>query len=149
MPALAEIIGVAEPVPTVIVGAGHLGQALANYRNMDLEGFPLRGIFDVNPKLIGLEIRGIPIMDMDDLHDVCRREKVRIGIVTVPAAVAQGAADHLIESGVMGIWNFAPTDLRAPEGIVVHNERLAVGIMSLCFRVKCIMESVTFQEDAD
>jgi redox-sensing transcriptional repressor len=149
VPALAEIIGVAEPVPTVIVGAGHLGQALANYRNLDLEGFPLRGIFDVNPKLIGLEIRGIPIMDMDDLHEICRRERIRIGILTVPAPVAQSAAEQLIEAGVVGIWNFAPTDLKVPEGIVVHNERLAVGIMSLCFRVKCVMEILGSAEDVD
>jgi redox-sensing transcriptional repressor len=149
VPALEEIIGVADPVPTVIAGAGHLGQALANYRNFDLEGFPLRGIFDTNPKLVGLEIRGIPIMDMDDLHDVCMREKVKVGIVTVPAAVAQNVADLLIEAGVVGIWNFAPTDLRAPSDIYVRNERLTVGIMSLSFKVQCILDRHAERLDLD
>jgi redox-sensing transcriptional repressor len=140
VPALEQIIGVDAPVPTVIVGAGHLGQALANYRNFDLEGFPLRGIFDVNPKLIGLEIRGIPILDMDDLPAVCEREEVRIGIITVPTAVAQTVCSQLVEAGVSGIWNFAPTELKTPSYVVVRNERLAVGIMSLSFKVKCIQE---------
>jgi redox-sensing transcriptional repressor len=140
VPALEMIIGIDTPVPSVIVGAGHLGQALANYRNLDVEGFPLRGIFDINPKLVGLEIRGIPIMDMDDLQKVCVGEQVKIGIITVPASVAQHVADQLIDAGVGGIWNFAPTDLKAPTYVVVRNERLAVGIMSLSFKVKCILE---------
>ncbi len=146
VPALAEIIGIDEPMPSVIVGAGHLGQALANYRNFEVEGFPLRGIFDVNPKLIGLEIRGIPIMDMDDLPAVCRRDGVRIGIVTVPATVAQSVADKLVASDITGIWNFAPTDLKVPPHVYVRNERLAVGIMSLSFRVKCILEAPASRE---
>ena len=140
VPALEEIIGIAEPVPTVIVGAGHLGQALANYQNLDQQGFPLRGIFDINPRLVGLEIRGIPIRDMDDLKEICVRECVKIGIVTVPAAVAQQVSDQLVESGVVGIFNFAPTDLRLPPGVALRNERLAVGIMSLSFKVKCILQ---------
>ncbi|MFH1841962.1 MAG: redox-sensing transcriptional repressor Rex [bacterium] len=147
--ALEQIIGIATPVSTVIVGAGHLGQALANYQSFDLEGFPLRGIFDVNPKLVGLEIRGIPIMDMDDLSKVCLAEKVKVGIVTVPAPVAQQVADELVESGVVGIWNFAPTDLKVPPYVVVRNERLAVGIMSLSFKVKCILEQQSDRVDND
>jgi redox-sensing transcriptional repressor len=149
VPALETIIGIDEPVPTVIVGAGHLGQALANYRNFELEGFPLRGIFDINPKLVGLEIRGIPIMDMDDLQKVCMREQVKVGIVTVPAVVAQTVADQLVECGVVGIWNFAPADLKAPPYVVVRNERLAVGIMSLSFKVKCIIEEQANRLDFD
>lgn len=140
VPALEKIIGIAEPVPTVIIGAGHLGQALANYRNFELEGFPLRGIFDVNPKLAGLEIRGIPIRDVDELEDFVQAEEIRIGILTVPAAVAQSMADRLVASGVVGIWNFAPIDIKVPRHIAVRNERLAVGLMALSFKVKCLLE---------
>lgn len=140
VPALEMIIGIAEPVPTVIVGAGHLGQALANYQNLDLQGFPIRGVFDINPKLVGLEIRGMPIRDMDELEEVCRREKVKVGIVTVPVAVAQQVADRLVECGVVGLLNFAPTDLKVPAGVAVRNERLTVGIMTLSFKVKCILQ---------
>jgi redox-sensing transcriptional repressor len=149
VPALEEIIGISTPVPTVIVGAGHLGQALANYQNLDLQGFPLRGIFDTNPKLVGLEIRGIPIRDMDDLAEVCEQEQVKIGIVTVPAAAAQQVTYQLVEAGVVGIFNFAPTDLKVPSGVVVRNERLAVGIMSLSFKVKCILQEMAQKKGSD
>lgn len=140
VPALEQIIGIAVPQPTVIVGAGHLGQALANYQNLELQGFPVIGIFDVNPKLIGLEIRGQPVRDMDELEPVIRDKNVRIAILTVPTANAQAVTDRLVKSGVIGIFNFAPTDLKVPKGVVVRNERLAVGIMSLSFKVKCIVE---------
>ena len=140
VPALEQIIGISVPQPTVIVGAGHLGQALANYQNLELQGFPVIGIFDVNPKLIGLEIRGQPVRDMDELEPVIRDKGVRIAILTVPTANAQAVTDRLVKSGVVGIFNFAPTDLKVPKGVVVRNERLAVGIMSLSFKVKCIVE---------
>jgi len=145
VPALEQIIGISVPQPTAILGAGHLGQALANYQNLELQGFPVKGVFDVNPKLIGLEIRGQPVRDMDDLEDVIRSEGIRIAILTVPSAAAQAVADRLVAAGVMGIFNFAPTDLKVPEGIIVRNERLAVGIMSLSFKVKCVLQG---REDA-
>ncbi len=141
VPALEKIIGISQPQPTAIIGAGHLGQALANYQNLDLQGFPVKGIFDTNPKLIGLEMRGQPVQDMDDLEEVIQREKIKIVILTVPAAAAQVVADRLVKAGIIGIFNFAPTDLKVPEGVAVRNERLAVGIMSLSFKVKCILQA--------
>jgi len=140
VPALEQIIGIAEPQPTAIVGAGHLGQALANYQNLELQGFPVHGIFDVNPKLIGLEIRGQPVRDMDELEPVIRERGIRIAILTVPAANAQAVTDRLVRAGIVGIFNFAPTDLKVPDTVVVRNERLAVGIMALSFKVKCILQ---------
>ncbi len=135
--ALEEIIGVNQDVPTVIVGAGHLGQALANYPGLQLQGFPIRGIFDVNPKLQGLEIRGQPIRDLDELEPVCRREGIKIGILTVPASHAQEVATRLVDVGVSGLLNFAPTELKVPDHVSVRHERLTVGIMALSFKVKC------------
>ena len=90
VPALEQIIGIAEPVPTAIVGAGHLGQALANYQNLDVQGFPVRGLFDTNPKLVGMVMRGQPVHDMDDLEKVIGQEKIRIAILTVPAVQRPG-----------------------------------------------------------
>jgi redox-sensing transcriptional repressor len=135
--ALEQIIGVDTPVPTAIVGAGHLGQALANYHGLEIQGFPIRGIFDVNPKLQGLEIRGQPIRDLDELEPVCRQEGIKIGVITVPAGTAQDVANRLVAAGVRGLLNFAPTELRVPEYVSVRHERLTVGIMALSFKVKC------------
>lgn len=147
VPALEKIIGIAEPVPTAIVGAGHLGQALANYQNLELQGFPVRGIFDVNPKLIGLDFRGRTVQDMDEMEESITREKIKIAILTVPSAHAQTVTDRLVAAGVIGIFNFAPTDLKVPVGVAVRNERLAVGIMSLSFKVKCILQGQEAEED--
>ena len=80
-------------------------------------------------------------LDMDDLEEVIQREKIKIVILTVPAAAAQVVADRLVKAGIIGIFNFAPTDLKVPEGVAVRNERLAVGIMSLSFKVKCILQA--------
>ena len=135
--ALEQIIGVDRPVPTAIVGAGHLGQALANYPGLQLQGFPIRGIFDVNPKLQGLEIRGQPIRDLDELEPVCEREGIKIGVITVPAGHAQEVASRLVAAGVTGLLNFAPTELKVPDHVSVRHERLTVGIMALSFKVKC------------
>lgn len=140
VPALEKIIGISNPVPTVIIGAGHLGQALANYQNLDVQGFPVVGIFDVNPKLIGLDFRGVKVQDMDEMESMIRDKKIKIAILTVPGNHAQSVADRLVESGIVGIFNFAPVDLKVPQTVAVRNERLAVGIMSLSFRVKCILE---------
>jgi redox-sensing transcriptional repressor len=147
VPALEKIIGIAEPVHTAIIGAGHLGQALANYQNLDIQGFPVKGIFDVNPKLIGLDFRGTTVQDMDEMEDVIKREKVKIAILTVPSANAQAVTDRLVAAGIVGIFNFAPTDLKVPPTVAVRNERLAVGIMSLSFKVKCILQNSEQKED--
>ena len=72
---------------------------------------------------------------------MCSREAIKIGIVTVPATVAQQVADRLVECGVVGLMNFAPTDLKVPADVAVRNERLTVGMMSLSFKVKCILQS--------
>jgi len=140
VPALEVIIGVSVPQPTAIIGAGHLGQALAYYQNLGLQGFPIKGIFDTNPKLIGLEMRGQPVLDMDELETVVKRENIQIAIVTVPVANAQAVTDRLVAAGIVGIFNFAPTDLKVPVSVAVRNERMAVGIMALSFKVKCILQ---------
>lgn len=147
VPALEKIIGIDEPVPTVIAGAGHLGQALANYKNLGLQGFPIKGIFDVNPRLIGLEIRGQPIRDIEEMPEIVRRENVKIGVVTVPASHAQEVADRMVDAGIMGIFNFAPTDLKVPDTVALRNERMAVGLMALSFNVKCLLEAASFSPE--
>jgi redox-sensing transcriptional repressor len=144
--ALEQILGVDRPVPTAIVGAGHLGQALANYQGLPMQGFPIRGIFDTNPRLHGLEILGQPIRDMDQLEPVCRQEEIKIGVVTVPAGGAQEVANRLIAAGVTGILNFAPTELRVPDHVSVRHERLSVGFMALSFKVKASAKAATKEE---
>ncbi len=141
VPALEEIIGVSVPQPTVIVGAGHLGQALANYGNLAVQGFPVVGVFDTDPAIIGKEMRGQLVRDIADLEAVIAERGVRIAIVAVPVNQAQKVADQLVAAGIVGLYNFAPTDLVLPDDVAVRNERVAVGLMALRFKVKCIMQA--------
>jgi len=83
------------------------------------------------------------------MPDIVKRDHILMGIITVPAANAQQVADRMVEAGIVGIFNFAPTDLKVPEGVVVRNERMAVGIMALSFKVKCILESRLSESPAD
>jgi len=136
VPALEEIIGISEPVPLIIVGAGHLGQALANYGNFERQGFPTRGIFDVDSKLVGTEIRGIPIRPLSEVEQFVKDEGIRLAVLTLPVHAAQEVAERLVAAGVVGFWNFTPTDIKAPPPVVVRNERLAVGLMCLSFKTK-------------
>ncbi len=138
VPALREIIGIDEPVPVVIAGAGHLGQALANYGNFESQGFPMAGLFDVDPELIGTEFRGVPVRPMSEMADYIREHDIRLGVLTVPVGAAQQVAEEMVAAGITGIWNFAPTEIRVEGDVIVRNERLAVGLMCLSFKTKRI-----------
>lgn len=118
-----------------IVGVGHLGTALANYKNFPLLGFQVCALFDVKENLIGQKINGVKIYDFAKLDAVYRRKIIDIGIITVPDAQAQNVADNLISVGVKGIWNFAPIRLSVPPEISIVNEDLSLGLMNLSYHL--------------
>ena len=111
---IAKILGIDRQHNVIIVGAGNLGQAIANYTNFERRGFVIRGMFDINPKLIGLVIRGIEIRSVDDLETFIRENNIQIAALTIPKTKAPEIADRLIKAGIKAIWNFAHTDLVVP-----------------------------------
>ena len=122
-----------------IVGAGNLGQAIANYTNFERRGFIIKGMFDINPKLIGLVIRGIEIRSVDDLESFIRENEIQIAALTIPKTKAPEIADRLVKAGIKAIWNFAHTDLVVPDDVVVENVHLSESLMRLSYRV-CSMQ---------
>lgn len=130
---ICEILGLNREYNTIIIGAGNIGQAVANYMNFDKLGFKLMGIFDINPKLIGLKIRDIEIMDTDYLDKFLKESKVDIAILCVPKNSAQKITNVLIDGGVQGIWNFAPVDLVVPENIIVENVHLSESLLTISY----------------
>ncbi len=132
---LSEVLALQQTQGMVLAGAGHLGQALANYQGFERFGLMLRGIFDVNPKLVGLKIRGIEIQDMDQLVNYIREESIQIGVICTPHQAAQVVCDQMAAAGVRAIWNFSPENVVVPDGVVVQNENLSVGIMNLSYRL--------------
>ncbi|MGI6574274.1 MAG: redox-sensing transcriptional repressor Rex [bacterium] len=133
---IGRIIGLQYQYNMVLVGAGNLGQALANYPNFCRRGFCLKALFDINPKLIGLRINEVEIKDIDELKDYVQEHNISIGIITVPKEAAQNAADLLVSAGVSAIWNFAPVDLKVPDSVILENEHLVDSLMVLAFRLQ-------------
>ena len=119
----------------IIIGAGNLGQALGNYLNFERRGFIFRGMFDINPKLIGLVIRGIEIRSVDELESFIKANDIQIAALTIPKTKAPEIADRLVKAGIKAIWNFAHTDLVVPEDVVVENVHLSESLMRLSYRV--------------
>lgn len=130
---ISKILGLDKEYNIVIVGAGNLGQAIANYQGFSKQGFNLKGIFDKNPKLIGIRIKDIEIKDIDMLPEFIESNSIDIGVLCVPKNSAQEVADIFIEKGVKGIWNFAPADIEVPEGIAVENVHLSESLMTLSY----------------
>lgn len=132
---IGKILGLEEDHHMIIIGAGNLGQALANYAAFEKRGFILKGIFDVNPRLQGVSIRGVPVRMMDELGEFVRENDVEIAALTIPKDKAIEVANILVENGVRAIWNFAHTDLNLPDHVIVENVHLSESLMQLSYKI--------------
>ncbi len=132
---IGKILGLDYNWHIAVVGVGHLGWALANYRNFNSLGFKLVAMFDIDPNKIGQCIKGIEVSDLNCLKEVMQEQTIHIGIIAVPEMYAQEVADKLVEAGVRGIWNFAPRKIKVPATVRVINEDLSVGLSSLSFHL--------------
>lgn len=119
----------------VIIGAGNLGQALANYVRFEKRGFMIVALFDINPALKGTDVRGIPVYMMDDLERYIHANDVQIAVLTLPRSQAPAAAARVVNAGIEAIWNFAPVDLDVPENVLVENVHLSESMMRLTYRL--------------
>lgn len=136
---IGRILGIDRQHNLIIIGAGNLGQALANYANFEKRGFIIKGMFDINPRLIGLVVRGIEICGVDDLEQFIRDNNVQMAALTIPKTKAPEIADRLVDAGIKAIWNFAHVDLNVPDDVVVENVHLSESLMRLSYRV-CNMQ---------
>ena len=132
---IGKILGLDRSHNFIIIGAGNLGQALANYASFERSGFILKSLFDVNPRLEGVTIRGIPVRMVDELKDFLKNNDIEIAALTLPKSKAIEVADILVDNGVKGIWNFAHTDLNMPEDVVVENVHLSESLMRLSYNI--------------
>ena len=145
---IAKILGIDRQHSVIIIGAGNLGQAIANYANFEKRGFVIKGMFDINPRLIGLVVRGIEIRGIEELETFIKENNVQIAALTIPKTKAPEIAERVIRAGVKGIWNFAHVDLAVPDGVVVENVHLSESLMWLCYRV-CSLQDRESGEEKD
>lgn len=130
---IARILGLHQGVNAALIGAGHLGYALARYSISRHKDVRITAIFDMDPAKVGTDIMGVTIRPMDDLLQVVRDENIKIGILTVPAAEAQRTAELLAEGGCEAILNFAPAKLRLGPDVFVQNIDLTIELQSLAY----------------
>ena len=132
---IGKILGLDRKHNMIIVGGGNLGQALANYVAFEKRGFVIKGIFDVNPALRGLSIRGIEIHMLEDLERFIREEEIQIAALTLPKSKASEMAELLVRYGIKAIWNFAHIDLNVPEDVLVESVHLSESLMQLSYNI--------------
>ncbi len=133
---IGSILGLDRRWNIAIVGVGHLGWALANYRNFSSMGFHIAALFDQNPAIVGQIINGVEVLSVTDMERTITDRNIQIGVLAVPAGEAQAVADKMVASGVHGVWNFAPVRIRVPESVQLVSEDLSVGLTTLSYHLR-------------
>lgn len=133
---IGKILGIDRKHHMIIIGAGHLGQAIANFMNFEKRGFVISGIFDVNPELKGAKIRGIEVRMMDELEEFIQNNPVDIVIFTMPKDKASDIAQKVVSLGIKAIWNFANMELDLPDDVTVENVHLSDSLMQLSYNIE-------------
>ena len=132
---LTKILGLDKTYNTIIIGAGNLGQAIANYTRFEKSGFNLKGIFDINPRLFGLKIRDVEVMDVATVEEFIANNHIDIAILCIPKDNAQYTADRLVKAGIKAIWNFSPIDLKVPDDVILENVHLSDSLFTISYRL--------------
>lgn len=132
---IGKILGLNKEHNLIIVGAGHLGQALVNYTNFARRGFIFRGIFDSDTSIHGTLIGGIAVRPMEEMERFVKENDIDIAVLTIPKNSAVEVAEQLVSYGIKGIWNFAHVDLHVPEDIQVESVHLSDSLMKLSYNL--------------
>jgi len=133
---IGKILGLNTTHNIIVIGAGNLGQALANYVKFEKLGFKIIALFDVNPALAGVTVRGIRIYPLDELEEFCQENHVDIAALTMPKSKADAIANQVVDLGIHAIWNFAHVDLDLTNrDVVVENVHLSDSLMQLSYNI--------------
>lgn len=133
---IAKILGITTNHKMVVIGAGNLGQALANYTGFSIHGFDIIGIFDKNPNLVGRKINDIPIYPVEDMEYFINKNNVDIAVLTVPRDETESIVNRLTNTAIRGIWNFTPVEINIEDrDIVVENVHLIDSLLTLSYRI--------------
>jgi redox-sensing transcriptional repressor len=129
-------LGLTQDWPVVIVGAGNLGHALANYGGFASRGFRVAALLDSDPGVVGSMVAEHMVMHADEIESVVAKHRISIGVIATPASAAQGVCDRLVAAGVTSILNFAPVVLSVPSGVDVRKVDLSIELQILAFHAQ-------------
>ena len=132
---IGRILGLENNHNVIVIGMGHIGQAIANYKNFESVGFYMCGFFDIDPSLKCKKIRGIPVRMIDELPEFTKNTNVDIAALTIPKENADKMVEKLIGLGIKAIWNFALVDLEVPSDVIVENVHLSDSLMQLSYNI--------------
>ncbi len=132
---IGKILGLNKKHQLVIIGAGNLGRAIANYANFEKRGFVIAGIFDINAEIIGSKLKNVEIKNLSELEEFAKNNKIDIVALTIPKTQAVEVADRLVKLGVKAFWNFAHIDLNVPEDVIVESVHLSESLMRISYKL--------------
>ena len=132
---ISEILGINTHYNAVIIGAGNLGQAIANYNGFRKYALDIKAIFDVNPRLIGMKIHSIDVLDIDMAANFINEHNIQIAIICTPKEVVKKIALMLEKTSIKGVWNFAPADFTVKKDIKVENVNLSDSLFVLSYMI--------------
>ena len=132
---IGAILGLGNEQTCVMIGGGNLGHAIANYNNFAKRGFTIKGIFDINPQIIGTKINNIKVYDIKELIPFIKKNKIDIGIFSLPAIAVREIVDDVINAGIKGIWNFSHLDIEVPKNVALENVHLSDSLMTLAYKI--------------
>ena len=137
---IGNILGSNKGYKAIIIGAGNMGQALANYSNFPKRGYNIIAVFDSNPNVVGKKIRDMTVLHVDGMENYVKENKVDIAILTVPSESTQQVAEKAANAGIRALWNFSAIDLKLSQDVVVENVHLSDSLMILGYRLKDFAE---------
>jgi redox-sensing transcriptional repressor len=133
---IGKILGLNKTYRTIIIGAGNVGRAIANYTFFEESGFKLYGMFDNNPKKIGDEVKGHKVLPIEEVESFIKENNIEIGILCTPKEGTQKIAETLVNCNIMGIWNFAPVDLKLDKDVIIENVHLSESLFTISYLLK-------------
>mgnify|MGYP000358092966 CR=1 FL=1 len=131
---IQAILGKNELQKVVLIGAGHIGNALLRYKGFETGGIKIMGAFDIDPEKVRVD-GDVPVLPLEDFHDFVQKHSIRVGILAVPDAAAHHVSEIMIGAGITGILNFAPIQLRGADGVIINNINLEVELENLIYFV--------------
>ncbi|MBQ1935666.1 MAG: redox-sensing transcriptional repressor Rex [Clostridia bacterium] len=131
-----RILNLTETQRIIIMGAGHCGSALANYPNMKTRGFVVKAMFDIDPNKIGTTVADVPVYDIAALDEWMKTEGADIAVLCIPKETVGEVAQHLVDLGIRGLWNFSYADLKVEPAVPIQNMHLIDHVMMLSYQMK-------------
>lgn len=133
---IENLLGIENELDCVLIGAGNLGRAVANYSNFSKRGFKIKGIFDNNKDIIGTTISNLKVLPSTELFSFIKNNNIKIAMLTLPANAIKEILDGILDAGIKGIWNFSYLEVDVPENIALVNVHLSDSLMTLAYKIR-------------